>query len=336
MGTRNISTDLFKHTLNARSTPFPRDGPKTPHSNDRSAQFAGNSQARDITLHKTSICGMRPTNEDVEIYNMNMATDGTAINPNLASVDFFCIADGHGGAIVAQFVVPLLQRYLMRKKLVYPLPHAYIAKIYNFIQKRLEDHPHQIARACGCTALVVVRYTDFNGNKNVQVINLGDCRAVLSRKGLAIPLSKDHKPYWSDEKKRIDLVNKKLGTNNRVHFDAGDWRIGDLSVSRSFGDLDNVPYVTHIPDTFHYQLMPDDEFIVLACDGIFDQLQNHEVVNFVRDHLNGNNVNLYDISGRYSSAENANKKNIARKLAEFSIAKGSSDNCSVLIIFFDK
>ena len=288
---------------------------------------------KNISLHKTSLCGLRPSNEDAEGYKMNLTSDGNPKNPNLAPIDFFVVCDGHGGSEVAKFVVPILEKQIMMKNNSFPLPYGYIKEIYNNIQDSLIKHPKKIANACGCTALVVIRYLDEKGYPNIQVINIGDSRAVLCRSGLAIPLCKDHKPFWSDEKRRIDYVNKKYNKNLQIHYDAGDWRIGDLSVSRAFGDLDNTPHVTHIPESFNYQLIPEDEFIVLGCDGLFDQLQNHEIINFVRDHYNNNNTELYDIADKYPTDEIIQTKNIARKLAEFAICSGSTDNVSILIVF---
>lgn len=289
---------------------------------------------RSVSLHKTSLRGLRETNEDVEKYNLNMSADGHSEDNNYSPIDFFVVCDGHGGGKVAEFVAPMLENFLMRKNLTYPLANKYIIKVYDRIQQELINHPQKIATACGCTALVVIRYLDNYKKENIQIINIGDCRAVLSRSGLAIPLCKDHKPFWSDEKTRIDLLNDKYGTNQRVHYDSGDWRIGDLSVSRSFGDLDNTPYLTHIPDSFHYQLLPDDEFIIMGCDGLWDVLQNHEAVNFVRDHLHNNNIEYYSILHKYPTNEIENTNNIARKLASYAIARGSTDNVSILILFF--
>ena len=295
---------------------------------------------RDISLHKTSVRGYRPQNEDVERYNMNLSVDGYALVPEYAPVDFFVICDGHGGSQVAEFVAPVLENYFMDRNLVYPVSQGYLTKVYTVIQQELIGHPKRIARACGCTALVLVRYLDNFGKKNIQVINIGDCRAVLSRKGLPIPLCKDHKPFWSDEKTRIDQVNETCKIPRKIYREhpQDDWRVGDLSVSRSFGDLDNTPHVTHIPESFHYKLQSDDEFIVLGCDGLYDALQNHEVINFVRDHMNNNHINLYNIPHRYPNpnAEPFNKENIARKLADYAIARGSTDNVSIFIIFFKK
>jgi len=286
--------------------------------------------ARNISLHKTTLCGSRISNEDVEKYNMNLSINGTCFNPNYAPVDLFIICDGHGGNEVATFVVPELEKMLINKNLIYPLKRPYILKIYNYIQDKLKNHPNNIAKKCGCTSLVVIRYLDVTNKHCLQVINSGDCRVVVSRRGFAIPLSKDHKPHWSEEKMRIDEVNKQYGTNKLVHFNAGDWRIGDLSVSRSFGDLDNTPYVSHLPEIFNYMLMAGDEFIVLACDGIWDVLENHEVINFVRDHLYDNHTYMYH------QHETSGSKNIARLLADYALSKGSMDNISVMIVFFEK
>ena len=58
--------------------------------------------------------------------------------------------------------------------------------------------------------------------------NVGDCRAIMSRNGEAVLLSKDHKPYQPEEKKRIQEAN------GHVELDRVN---GRLAVSRSFGDF---------------------------------------------------------------------------------------------------
>lgn len=40
--------------------------------------------------------------------------------------------------------------------------------------------------------------------QEVVVSNLGDCRAVLCRSGMAEPLTKDHRAEDKDERKRIE------------------------------------------------------------------------------------------------------------------------------------
>lgn len=278
-------------------------------------------------LHKTSQCGLRYRNEDVELFKLNLGCDGEPIDYEYSPIDLFIICDGHGGKEVAEYIAPELEKFLMNKKNTYPISENYINIIFDKIQRELIYHEDNIAEYCGSTCLILIRY---HLNKFL-IINIGDCRAVLSKNGLALPLTKDHKPFWPEEKMRIDLVNKKHNTNELIHFDEGDWRIRDLSVSRSFGDLDNTPYVTHIPDIFHYSLTYNDEFIIMACDGLWDVLENHEAINFIKDHINNNNIEFYEIKNKYTK----NNNNIAHKLASYAIAKGSADNISIMIIIFN-
>jgi len=146
----------------------------------------------------------------------------------------------------------------------------------------------------------------------------------LSRNNIAVPLTKDHKPHWPEEKKRIEALG------GQIYFDGGDWRIKDLSVSKSFGDLDSVPYVTHKPDIFKYKLSESEEFIVLACDGLWDVMTNQDVVNFI---LQNKPKNLKKDSDKITHCKATVSGNLAKKLADYAIEIGSTDNITVIIIF---
>ena len=129
---------------------------------------------------------------------------------------------------------------------------------------------------------------------------------------IAEQLSQDHKPNSPEERKRIE----ELG--GVVEFDGSDWRIRNLSLSRAFGDLDCKPYVTHLPQIYEYEVNKNDKFLVLACDGLWDVLSNQDVVDFIISCLS---IKI--------------KNNIARLLAEYAIEKGSMDNVTVIIYFFN-
>ena len=102
-----------------------------------------------------------------------------------------------------------------------------------------DKHP-RASKYCGSTALCGIQYLDKNNNQMLWVLNVGDCRAILCKNdNNIIQLTEDHKPNSISEKKRI----KKLG--GKIYYDGYDWRVGDLSLSRALGDVDNKPYVSH-------------------------------------------------------------------------------------------
>lgn len=278
--------------------------------------------------------GHRPTNEDYESYSLNLATTGDPVDPtNGGPVDFFAICDGHGGKEVADFVGPLLEEEFTKKTIRYPLKDSTVINIFDHIQNKLASREDSVGDECGCTALVLVRYWK-DEQEFIQVANIGDCRAVVSVGGFSKQITRDHKPSCPDETSRINKIINKTGTRERIVHCEGDWRICGLSVCRAFGDINQTPYITHCPDIYTQSLGKKDEFIILACDGLWDVLSNQEAVNFVRDHFTNNNIDAYRIRGAYPPAKENNPKNVATKLAKYAIARGSGDNVSVIIIRF--
>ena len=89
--------------------------------------------------------------------------------------------------------------------------------------------------------------------------NAGDARAVLSRGGKAVRLTYDHKGSDRQEAKRI--------------VDAGGFVMGGrvngvLAVTRSLGDSSMKDFVVGSPYTTETELGEEDEFLIIACDGV--------------------------------------------------------------------
>lgn len=90
--------------------------------------------------------------------------------------------------------------------------------------------------------------------------NVGDARIVLCRNGRALRLSYDHKGSDENEGRRVANAGG-LILNNRVN--------GVLAVTRALGDAYMKDLVTGHPYTTETVIQPDqDEFIILACDGV--------------------------------------------------------------------
>lgn len=146
--------------------------------------------------------------------------------------------------------------------------------------KALIYYPPYKEDGSGCTAT-----TALFANNKIYVANAGDSRTVLSVKGIAKPLSFDHKPQHEGEKSRIINAGGFVGSD-RVN--------GNLALSRALGDFDfkrdyfRLPeeqIVTALPDIISHEITPDDEFLVLACDGIWDCMNSQAVVEYVRRQI---------------------------------------------------
>jgi serine/threonine protein phosphatase PrpC len=278
-----------------------------------------------MLVYETSLIGKRTTNEDQHHIILNGNNNDSKLN----NINFFAVYDGHGGNKVSKFLKSNLSQYFLKKNIQYPLSDSYIIKVFDHLQKKLAIDHKDFAYSQGSTCLILINY--FINNKNyIHVCNLGDCRAVICSNGLANYLTRDHKPDWPLEKLRINQLGGEI-----IH-DGFDYRICNMSVSRSFGDIDASPYVTHIPDIFKYKISQDDQFVIMACDGLWDVVSNHEAVNFVQNfvdikknknckkEVNTNKNNIIIKDGRI---------NIAKSLAEYAIQKGSADNITIIIIF---
>jgi len=171
--------------------------------------------------------------------------------------------------------------------------------------------------------------------ERIVVANAGDSRAVLCRGGKAIDLSEDHKPGRKDERARIERAG---GTVSELQ--CGSHRIhrvnGVLSVSRAIGDLVFKQSLDHVApekqvvcSTPDVRILPrgaSDEFLVLACDGVWDVLSSQKVVDLIRPHLRG-------IRSGHVKADAVAKQVLERCVAPSRFAAGGigCDNMTILI-----
>jgi serine/threonine protein phosphatase PrpC len=154
---------------------------------------------------------------------------------------------------------------------------------------QLKDHKV----LAGCTAIVAL----LVGEKYMLVANAGDSRGVLCRKGVAVALSEDHKPSQEREIRRIKNAGGFVNMVGRVN--------GNLNLSRSLGDLKykqvkHLPpeeqMITAEPDIELFEIHPEeDEFFILACDGIWDVLTNQEACDFVRQKVFEEHLSLDEV-----------------------------------------
>ncbi|OLN82732.1 Protein phosphatase 2C-like protein 1 [Colletotrichum chlorophyti] len=138
--------------------------------------------------------------------------------------------------------------------------------------------------------------------------NVGDARIILCRSGKALRLSYDHKGSDENEGKRIANAGG-LILNNRVN--------GVLAVTRALGDTYMKDLVTGHPYTTETVIQPEsDEFVIIACDGLWDVCSDQEAVDLVR--------NIDD------------PVEASKLLVDHALNRFSTDNLSCMIVKFDK
>lgn len=99
-------------------------------------------------------------------------------------------------------------------------------------------------------------------------------------------MSEDHKPDNAEEEARI----------KKAHHFVSESRVdGNLALSRAFGDFQfkdqggltpHQQAVSCFPDVTRRNRNKDDQFIMLACDGIWDCLSNEECVDTMTKKIN--------------------------------------------------
>lgn len=145
--------------------------------------------------------------------------------------------------------------------------------------------PNHVNDPSGCTAVAALIETAKDNPKKVEkiyVANAGDSRCVLSNLGHSRPLSYDHKPTLDSEYNRISKAGGYVSWG-RVN--------GNLALSRAIGDFEfkrnsdmraEDQIVTADPEITVTSADGGEEFVVLACDGIWDCLSSQDVVDIAR------------------------------------------------------
>lgn len=99
-------------------------------------------------------------------------------------------------------------------------------------------------------------------------------------------MSEDHKPTNELERERVLKAGGKVTEEGRID--------GNLNLSRSLGDLDykNNPdlppeeqKITANPDIKIETLQENDEFMVQACDGIWEIIDRQQIIDYIKKHL---------------------------------------------------
>jgi len=144
----------------------------------------------------------------------------------------------------------------------------------------------------------------------LYISNIGDSTAFIVRRNQSMQVTVDHTPKREDEFKRIEKLGGvvlPVGRSMRVE--------GVLSVSRAIGDIKYKKFVTSDPDISEFQLRDDDEYLLLASDGVSKMLETarlHEAI--------------------FNNKENKSVEQICAEFIHEAERKGTRDNMSLIVV----
>lgn len=252
----------------------------------------------------------RRTMEDVHTYVKNFASR--------LDWGYFAVFDGHAGIQASKWcgshLHTIIEKKLMEdesKDVRDVLNESFVA-VDKQINSDLEGNS-------GCTAAVCVLRWELPDNlsneeeedgmdltrhkRKLYTANVGDSRIVLFRGGQSIRLTYDHKASDPLEMQRVEKAGG-LIMKSRVN--------GMLAVTRSLGDKFFDSLVVGNPFTTSVEITPEDEFLIIACDGVWDVIDDQEACEMIKDISNPNEA--------------------ARTLVRNALERGTTDNVTVMIV----
>ncbi|KAK9207993.1 hypothetical protein WN944_000344 [Citrus x changshan-huyou] len=275
----------------------------------------GNHEAEFVPVVRSGAwadIGLRPTMEDVFLCVDDFMSDYGLKNLIDEPSAFYGMFDGHGGKHAADFASCHLPRFITEDE-------EFPQEIERVVASAFLQTDSAFAEACsldaalasGTTALAALVF-----GRRLVVANVGDCRAVLCRRGKAIEMSRDHKPVCSQEKKRIEASGGYV-------YDG--YLNGQLNVARALGDwhvegmkgADGGPLSAE-PELMSTKLTEEDEFLIIACDGVWDVFMSQNAVDFARRRLQEHNDPVM----------------CSKDLVDEALKRKSGDNLAVVVVCF--
>ncbi|KAL3910497.1 MAG: hypothetical protein SGILL_007668, partial [Bacillariaceae sp.] len=208
---------------------------------------------------------------------------------NCPKTALFAVYDG--GELVSQYALHEVQRLLEKHEDFNTNIEKAFQETFVKVDSSLSDEVLIEPLYGGTTACVALLR-----EKQLVLSNAGDSRAVLARKKSdkaweAIDLTQDQNPDLAAEQQRIHEMGgfvsppPEPGLSARVWLDAECTQIG-LAMARSIGDHAVKPIgVIAEPVVSFHNIQPDDDFVILATDGVWEFISSADAVKLVSENL---------------------------------------------------
>ncbi|KAL3161715.1 hypothetical protein ABBQ38_008813 [Trebouxia sp. C0009 RCD-2024] len=212
------------------------------------------------------------------------------------------VFDGHGnwGGRVATSVRDSMltaMKNIDGRKMSGSDPEMALKNAFDFADSELGSTAMDLSRS-GTTAVVSIVTSKW-----IATAWAGDSRMVLGRQvqnedgqGFmeAVELTEDHKPDNPIECRRIREAGGRVDrlVSERTQEPVGPFRVylqyswsPGLACSRAFGDKMAVEVgVTHKPDVTIHTLTPEDRYLIVASDGVWELISSQEAIEIVAQY----------------------------------------------------
>jgi len=212
----------------------------------------------------------------------------------------FCVFDGHGaqGDKVSHYTMNTLQQLLEDHPNLIDNPEKAMKDVFLKTDNMLKKDASIDAELSGTTAVVCLFVADEKKKLKVWTANVGDSRAVVGQKKMnkkiAKNLSEDQKPDTPAEKRRIvskgghvSPPEEEWGGPARVWLDS-NMTLPGLAMARSIGDhlVKSVGVIAE-PEVTQWEILPEDDFVVMASDGVWEFIESQACVDIVDAFIGG-------------------------------------------------
>ena len=301
-------------------------------------------------------------NEDKVIVINQIKKPASSKMKTWPKISYFGIFDGHGGEGCANYLRDNFLNILIENKnfpfdIKVSLSETFEKIEENFFKDKCSESLEKCDKSGSCALISLIF------DNKIYIANLGDSRAIMSVNGGAKvkQLTNDHKPnnpkeferaikngskiYVDDNdepvrdisklkliKDKSDFEKYKKKENSKEEIIFREYP-SDLGVMRTIGDIKAkkkeygaIPgTIINKPDIFIFDINSNDDFIVLGCDGIFDDLSNQEVSNAAwLIFKNESKEKNYDIHVLTQDACDI--------IMKYGLEKQTSDNLSCIVI----
>ena len=278
-------------------------------------------------------------------------------------ISYFAIFDGHGGEECSEFLKNNYMNYLVENaNFPFDIKLSMIESFQkiedDFFKLKCKDNLEDSDKSGSC-ALVSVIF-----DNKIYIANIGDSRAIMSIGGgtKVKQLTADQKPdnikeferalkngskiYLDDnddpdrDESKIEFIKDKaeLEKMKEIKENSKEEKIfrvypSDLAVMRTVGDIKakkkefgGIPgTIINIPEVYIFDINSSDDFIVMGCDGIFDDLSNQEIVNAAwtvfKHRATEKNYDIHELT-----------QEACDLVIKFGLEKQTTDNLSCIII----